>query len=688
MSDIARPGSIMKSPSDERISHRGPIQRLLVSPEIGALVGAILIWAFFWGIGATFGTAGTTLNVLDSAAPLGIMAVAISLLMIGGEFDLSSGVLTGSIGVLVGLMATHFMNTGAPIWFAILVAFVTAGLIGWFNGTMVNRTGLPSFIVTLSTFFALQGLNLVLAKRLSGKVLVDGAEKAKGFKFFRAIFVHEFKLPDFHGRDGIYVGLVLTGVALLTFGLLEQAFVRREKAERKSVVTALGGVIVAVASFATLLNNDGVANNIVFGILLAAGGIVALYGFGRMRFEPKAWPTSQTDKKAIRVAAFGAASIVLACIAPLIFDRNQRKPFLTWLPSSGRVVLTVIVVLVCVAWLAIRQKRDKEIGHTTRISKRFFTLVIAATMVPTAVLSVAQLTTVQAVRAFLMMAAGSVGLVLLLRARSLASKASRSLHLIIGASASVAIAILAIVVRADSGATRFRSGLFTVMMIVASLIAANTLLESNLVKRRAADPRRDKLGRRLVASGAILAAGGVVVRIIFTNLVTESGQQKGGVSLVRMSVVWWLIFTLAGAFVLSKTKWGSWIFAVGGNKEAARSIGVPAAVVKLNLFITTSLMGCFVGVMTLMRYKTVQASQGVGLEFEYIIAAVVGGNLLTGGYGSVIGATIGAFMMAMSGIGIPTAGWNSNGRLSFIGLVLLIAVLVNNFIRRKAREAQ
>jgi simple sugar transport system permease protein len=84
----------------------------------------------------------------------------------------------------------------------------------------------------------------------------------------------------------------------------------------------------------------------------------------------------------------------------------------------------------------------------------------------------------------------------------------------------------------------------------------------------------------------------------------------------------------------------------------------------------------------------VQSSQGLGEEFEYIIAAVVGGNLLTGGYGSAAGAAIGAIVMAMSQIGIPFAGWNQDGRFVFIGGVLLLAVLVNNFVRRKAQEAR
>ena len=148
----------------------------------------------------------------------------------------------------------------------------------------------------------------------------------------------------------------------------------------------------------------------------------------------------------------------------------------------------------------------------------------------------------------------------------------------------------------------------------------------------------------------------------------------------------WLFFTAVGAFVLTKTKYGNWIFAVGGNKDAARATGVPADKVKTALFMATSLMGAFVGAMILMRLNSVQAQQGDGQEFEYIIAAVVGGNLMTGGYGSVVGASLGALIMAVSKNGIPAAQWNQDGRFIFLGAVLLVAVLVNNYVRKKANE--
>jgi simple sugar transport system permease protein len=115
---------------------------------------------------------------------------------------------------------------------------------------------------------------------------------------------------------------------------------------------------------------------------------------------------------------------------------------------------------------------------------------------------------------------------------------------------------------------------------------------------------------------------------------------------------------------------------------------VPANKVKVALFVTVSLVGCFVGIMILTRFGSVQASQGDGLEFFYIIAAVVGGNLLTGGYGSVVGASVGALILTMSDSGIASAGWNQDGKFAVKGVVLIVAVLVNNLVRRKAQEAR
>ena len=107
------------------------------------------------------------------------------------------------------------------------------------------------------------------------------------------------------------------------------------------------------------------------------------------------------------------------------------------------------------------------------------------------------------------------------------------------------------------------------------------------------------------------------------------------------------------------------------------------------MFVVVGLCAALSGTLVALRFGTVQADQGAGLEFEFIIAAVVGGCLMTGGYGSVIGASLGAAILAMSTTGFQTVkGWNSDARYAFLGGVLLVAVLVNTYIRKKAEEAR
>ena len=158
-----------------------------------------------------------------------------------------------------------------------------------------------------------------------------------------------------------------------------------------------------------------------------------------------------------------------------------------------------------------------------------------------------------------------------------------------------------------------------------------------------------------------------------------------GVS-VRITVIWWLLFTAIATWVLFKTRIGNWIFAVGGNQDSARAIGVPVTKVKIGLFMTVGFAAWFVGMHLLFSFNTVQSGQGIGNEFLYIIAAVIGGCLLTGGYGTAIGAAIGAFIFGMTNQGIVYAGWNPDWFKFFLGAMLLFAVIANNAFRNYAAK--
>jgi simple sugar transport system permease protein len=336
---------------DERLAKISFVTKLLQRPELGAMIGAGAVFVFFAITAEQFATLSGAARWTDVASTLGIMAVAVALLMIGGEFDLSSGVMTGSTGLLMGILATE---VGMNIWLAIVLTFVFAAAIGFINGTMVIRTGLPSFIVTLATFFILQGVNLGGTKAITDTVRVGGLRDAAGFESAQKVFASDF-----------------------------------------------------------------------------------------------------------------------------------------WDPHNFRV-----------------------------------------------------------------------------------------------------------------------------------------------------------------------------------------------------SLIWWIVITVLATWLLFRTRVGNWIFGVGGDKVAARNVGVPVNRVKVGLFMMTSMAAALVGIMTALRLGSVQAGQGIGEEFTYIIAAVAGGCLLTGGFGSAVGAAMGALIIGMTFIGIQFSGWNTDWRFLFLGVILLAAVLVNTYVRRRAEGAR
>lgn len=338
--------------ADERVGHTSTLNRLFKRPEIGALVAALVIFAFFATTTGVFATPSGASTWLRGASTIGIMAVAVALLMIGGEFDLSAGAVTGFSGLVVGVLTTEY---GLNIWAAILVSLVLCLLVGAINGILVMRTGLPSFIVTLGTFFVLQGIDLAGTKALIGQVAIQGMRNVPSYESGRKLF----------------------------------------------------------------------------------GSSVEIYG------------------------------------------------------------------------------------------------------------------------------------------------------------------------------------------------------------------------------GAVYA-----------------------------SVFWWIAVTIVATWLLLRTKTGNWIFAVGGAQQSARQVGVPVFKTKVGLFMTTSGAGWLVGMLLIFTTSTVQSNTGVGQEFIYIICAVVGGCLLTGGYGSAIGAAFGALIYGMVNQGIVYSGWDNNWLKAFLGVMLLGAVLLNEWVRKRAETAR
>lgn len=178
---------------DERLRKQALLRRVLSRPEVGALAGAILVWVFFAvkagdrGFLTNFGTAG----YLAIASELGILAIAVSLLMIAGEFDLSIGSMIGMTGITIALISGEY---GHNIWYGIAAAVAIALAIGFLNGIVVVKTGLPSFIVTLGALFILRGVTIGGTRRITGRTQIGGIDSAPGFGSAHKIFG-----TDIHG---------------------------------------------------------------------------------------------------------------------------------------------------------------------------------------------------------------------------------------------------------------------------------------------------------------------------------------------------------------------------------------------------------------------------------------------------------------------------------------------------------
>jgi simple sugar transport system permease protein len=156
----------------------------------------------------------------------------------------------------------------------------------------------------------------------------------------------------------------------------------------------------------------------------------------------------------------------------------------------------------------------------------------------------------------------------------------------------------------------------------------------------------------------------------------------------KAKVLWWIGLTILGAWLLAKTRFGNWIYGAGGDPTSARNIGVPVARTKITLFMLTSGTAALMGIIEAVELRSMQSKEGIGLEFIFIICAVVGGCLLTGGYGSVIGTCFGAAMLGMVQLGIIDAQWDSNWTFTFQGAILFLAVILNTLIRSRAQKAR
>ncbi|MGW1881608.1 ABC transporter permease [Streptomyces sp. NPDC001970] len=283
--------------ADERLLRTSPLKKLLGRPELGSVVGAAAVFIFFSIVADSFLQASSLGTVLYAASTIGIMAVPVALLMIGGEFDLSAGVLVTS-SALISSMFSYQMT--ANVWVGVLVSLLVTLAIGVFNGVMLTRTKLPSFIITLGTFLMLTGLNLGFTKLISGTVSTKTIADMQGFASAKALFASQLTIGDVDLKVTIlwWIGLV----ALATWILLRTRFgnwifaagggADAARAVGVPVARTKIGLYMGVGfcawisgqhllfSFDVVQSGEGVGNELIYIIAAVIGGCLITGGYG------------------------------------------------------------------------------------------------------------------------------------------------------------------------------------------------------------------------------------------------------------------------------------------------------------------------------------------------------------------------------------------------------------------------
>lgn len=282
---------------DERLVQRSPLRRMLGRPEVGAAVAALLIFVGFSAGTDTFLTSAGAANWLYSSSLFGIMSIGVALLMIGGEFDLSAGAMVGSTGLVVGILTTHY---GLNIGVAILISLAFALGFGFLNGLLLAKTGMPSFIITLGTFFALQGLNLGVTKLITGAVTISGIDQVPFVDVAKSIFAFKFSVFGLTVQASVIWWLVALAVATLvlvrmrTGNWIYAAGGAPEAARELGVpvsrtktglfmTTAFFGWLVGMLSLfavSSVQATTGVGQELIYIICAVVGGCLLTGGYG------------------------------------------------------------------------------------------------------------------------------------------------------------------------------------------------------------------------------------------------------------------------------------------------------------------------------------------------------------------------------------------------------------------------
>jgi simple sugar transport system permease protein len=229
---------------------------------------------------------------------------------------------------------------------------------------------------------------------------------------------------------------------------------------------------------------------------------------------------------------------------------------------------------------------------------------------------------------------------------------------------------------------------FPVALFLGLLVAAAIGFANGYITIRFSIPSFiTTLGMLFVARSLTVVISGGFPPLLPTDIPTWlfSGFVGPG-NVVRMSFVWLVVIAIALAAMMSLTNFGNWIRATGGQLDAAVNMGIPVNATKMICFMLCSVLAGFAGLIQVMRLGSPLPSLGEGLELQAVAAAVIGGTALTGGIGTVLGAIIGATLIRVIDNGLVLTRVDANWFKFAIGMLLILAVVSNSWLRRTARR--
>ncbi|WP_240619434.1 ABC transporter permease [Blastococcus sp. TF02-8] len=341
----------------ERLPSYGPppasagrrlLARALARPSLPAVVALVVVVVFFGvqapGLRSDVGLAG----VLDVAAPLGIGAVAVALLLVAGQFDLSAGAVALASSLLTAVLVGP---AGWPAWPALLVSLLAALLVGVVNGVLVVNTGLPSFLVTLATFLVLQGVSLAGFQSVSGSTQIGGLDDAPGWPSAAAVFGSSAVIGD--ARFHVAVVWWLVATALATWALWRTKF--------GNAVFAGGGARRAARELGVPVRRTTVA---LFCLTATAGWLIGTLGLFRVEGVQLGNASLGTAIDFVVVAVIGGClltggygSAIGAAVAALLYAvARQGITLAGWDPRWFQTLLGALLLVALVANGVVRRR--------------------------------------------------------------------------------------------------------------------------------------------------------------------------------------------------------------------------------------------------------------------------------------------------------------------------------------------